>query len=234
MTNSPGRMIELCLIATLGLTHVSGPAVAGPAPDTRDHSYAYLTSGGNITMSGDTKDIARARRFKQGSGPLLWFREGGQEYIVRDPDTLAQLEAVWKPGRELDVAEAKLDRQHDSLDRKHDQLEAKHDALESRRDALADRESELAERESDDSARPAARAELARQRRELRQQQQALAGELRALEQPMTELRAQIDAIQRQLDALRQKQELASSKEETEVRAVFRRAIATGAAKPAR
>jgi hypothetical protein len=41
-----------------------------------------------------------------------------------------------------------------------------------------------------------------------------------------------MDAIQRQLDALHQKQRLASSKEDTEVRAVVRRAIAAGTARP--
>jgi hypothetical protein len=230
MMNPTVRLIKLCLIAAVGLTQASGPAAA----DTRDHSYAYLANGGSITMSGDAKDVARARSLKQGSGPLLWFREGGQEYIVRDPDTLAQLEAVWKPGRELDVAEAKLDRQHDALDHKHDQLDAKRDGLESRREALADRESEIADRESEGSVSQATKAELAKQRRDLQQQQQALAGEMRALDQPMKELRTQMDAIQRQLDALHQKQKLASSKEETDVRAVFRRAIAAGTAKPAR
>jgi hypothetical protein len=234
MTSSPVRMIELCVIAVVGLIHVPGPAAAEVSSGTRDHSYAYLTNGGNISMSGTSKDIARARSFRQGSGPLLWFREGGQEYVVRDPDTLAQLEAVWKPGRELDVAEEKLDRQNDSLETKQNQLEAKRDQLEFRRDALADRESDVGDRESDNSASPAARAELAKQRRNLQQQQQALAGELRALERPMKELRAQMEAIQRQLDALHLKQELASSKEETDVRALFRRAIAAGTAKPVR
>src|SRR4051812_42884292 len=185
MMNSPARLIELCLLAAVGLAQVSGPAAAEPS-DTRDHgSYAYLASGGSITMSGDSKDVARARSFKQGNGPLLWFREGGREYIVRDPDTLAQLDAVWKPGRELDAEESKLDRQHDGLEHKHDQLDARRDALESRRDALADRESELADRESDDSASSATRGALARQRRDLQQQKQSLTGELRALDQPM-------------------------------------------------
>lgn len=234
MMNSPFRLTELCLIAALGLANAPGLAAAGPAPDARDHSYAYLASGGSITMSGDAKDVARARSFKQSSGPLLWFREGGQEYIVRDPDTLAQLDAVWKPGRELDAAESRLDRQHDGLDRQHDQLETKRDQLESRRDALADRDSELADRASDDSTSPATRAELARQRRDLQQKRQALAGEMRALDQPMKELRAQMDAIQGQLDELHRKQELASRKEEIEVRAVFRRAIAAGTARPVR
>jgi hypothetical protein len=234
MTRSFVRLIELCLIAAVSLTHAPGMAAAERASDARDHSYAYLRNGGEITMSGSSKDIARARSFKQGGGPMLWFREGGQEYVVRDPDTLAQLEAVWKLGRELDAAEEKLDRQNESLDSKRDQLDAKREELESRRDVLADRESDLADRASEDSVSPAAKAELAKQRRNLQQQRQALADELRALERPMKELGSQVDAIQRQLDALHQKQKLASSKEETDVRALFRRAIAAGTAKPVR
>ena len=234
MTRSPFRLIELCLLAAVGLTQAPGMAGAERASEMRDHSYAYLRNGGEITMSGSSKDIDRARSFRQGGGPMLWFREGGQEYIVRDPDTLAQLEAVWKPGRELDAAEEKLDRQNDSLDGKRDQLDAKREELESRRDDLAERESDLADRASEDSVSAATKAELAKQRRNLEQQRQALADEIRALERPMKELRSQMDAIQRQLDALHQKQKLAASKEETDARALFRRAIAAGTARPVR
>ena len=235
MTNSPARLFELCLIAALGLAHASSPALADitATASKHDHSYVYLANGGSITMSGDSKDVARARSFRQANGPLLLFREAGQEYLVRDPDTLAQLDAVWKPGRELDLAESKLDRQHDGLDRKHDQLDSKRDALEARRDRLSDRDSELADRESD-SPSASARGEIARKRHELQQQRQALDAEIHALEQPMAELRTQMDAIQRQLDALRQKQEALSSKEETEMWALLRRAIAAGTAKPVR
>jgi len=232
MTISPTRLFQLCLIAALGLTHAPSSARGDVTASKRDHSYAYLASGGSITMSGNVKDVARARSFKQSSGPLLWFREAGQEYIVRDPDTLAQLDTIWKPGRELDIAESKLDRQHDGLDRKHDQLDSKRDALEARRDRLSDRDSELADRESEDSVSASARADIARKRRELQQQRTALDGEIRALEQPMAELRTQMDAIQRQLDALRPKQEAISSKEETEMWALLRRAITGGTAKP--
>jgi len=234
MMNARVRLTELCLIGALALTHAPSTAAADGASKPRGNSYAYLSDGGSITMSGDSKDIARARSFKQGSGPLLWFREGGQEYIVRDPDTLAQLEAAWKPARALDVEESKLDRQHDGLERQHDQLDSKRDQLESRREALSDRESELAERASEDSVSAATRAEIAKQRRELQRQQQALTGEVRALEAPMKELRGQMEVIQRQLDALRPKQKLASQAEDVEVRAVFRRAIAAGKATPAR
>lgn len=233
MRNPSARLIQLCLIAALGLTHAPGLASARPASGMRD-SYIYVARGGSITMSGDDKDMARARSFKQSGGPMLWFRDAGQEYLVRDADTLAQLEVVWKPGRELEVVEDNLDRQHDDLDARHERLEARRDKLSDRRDALADRESELADRESEDSLGAAARAEIARKRRDLRQQRDRLDGEIRALEAPMSELRAQMDALQRQLDALRPKQQAATAKEETEMRALLRRAIAAGTARPVR
>jgi len=200
------------------------------AHDLRDLCYTYLSEGGNVTVFGDSKGVARARSFRQGNASVLWFREGGQEYIVRDPDTLAQLEAAGTAGREPSVEEHKLDRQHDGLERKREQLDSKRDEIKSRREALTERESELAERESKDSA-SATRENLATQRREIQREQQALAEEMRGLEPSRKEVRAQIDAIQRQIDALRLKRELASR---DEVRALFRRAITAGKATPAR
>jgi hypothetical protein len=209
-----------------------GLAAASPAHDPADHSYTYLAKGGGITVFGDSKGVERALRFKRGDASLLWFREGGKEYIVRDPDTLAQLEAAWTPARELDVEEHELDRQRDGLERKRDRLDAKRDEIKSRREAVAERESELAERESEASVSAATRAELAKQRRDLQRQLRALAGELRALEPSMQEVRAQMDAIQRQIDAVHVKRELAPRN--PEVCAQFRRAITAGKATPAR
>jgi hypothetical protein len=216
------------LLAAVLAAYAPSLAAASPAHDPPDHSYTYLGKGGNVTVFGDSKGVARALSFKQGNASVLWFREGGHEYIVRDPDALAQLEAAWTRGRELDV-EAQV-RQHDGLARKHEQLNAKRDEIKARRDALTERESELAERESEDPVR-AGREDLAKQRRDLRREQQALAGELRALEPSLKELRPQMDAIQRQIDVLRLKRELASN---AEVCAQFRRAITAGKATPAR
>lgn len=227
MMRSSARRLGIGLAAIVGFAALPGLALAKPP---RDFSYAYLSDGGSITMSGDSRDLARIRAFKQGSGPMLWFRDGSQEHLVRDADTLAQLDVAWRPGRELDAAEAALDRQIDDLDRKHDVLDTKRDALDSRRDALADRESELADREADDA--PANRAAITKQRRELQQQQRALVDERRTLERPMKELRARMDALKPKLDALHQKQTATSAKEEADVRAILRRAVTAGTAKP--
>lgn len=198
---------------------VVGLLAAPAAAEGRD-GYAYLSgNGSSITMSGDSRDVPRIRSLKQGNAPVLWFRDGGREYVVRDPDTLAQLDAIWKPSRKLDDAEAALDRKEEEIDRKRDQLDARRDQLESRREALADRAADL---DHDD-----------KQRRELQQQQQALGDEIRGLDAPMKDLRAQTAALRRQIDALRQEQKAASAKEQVELRALFRRAITAGTAKPA-
>ena len=67
MTSSSVRLIELCLLAAVCLAQAPGTAAAEGTSETRDHSYAYLGNGGNITMSGSTRDITRARSFRQGS-----------------------------------------------------------------------------------------------------------------------------------------------------------------------
>lgn len=219
-------LLRLCLVLAVG----SGVAAA---ESSRGFSYAYLRDGGSITMSGDSRDIEHVRSFKQGGTPVLWFRDGGQEYLVRDAGTLAALETVWKPGRELDAAEEALDRQSDGLDHKQDQLDGQREALDTRQEALDERESELADRESDDAS-AATRADVAKQRRELQQQRQVIAGERRKLDAPSRELRAQLEVIRRQLDVLHQKQKLASAKEDVEMRALLRRAVASGTAKPAK
>jgi hypothetical protein len=108
-----------------------GLAPASRARARRDHSYTYLGEGGDLTVVGDSEGVARALSFRQGDASLLWFREGGQEYIVRDPDTLAQLEAAWSaPRRELDAEEARLDGQRDSLERRRRALAGEPHALE--------------------------------------------------------------------------------------------------------
>jgi prefoldin subunit 5 len=224
------RRFGVWLVVAIGLVGSPGWAAADPRPgDHGGFSYAYVSDGGSITASGDMRDLARARSFKS-SGPMLWFRDGAREFLVRDPDTLAQLDAAWRPSRALDAAAAELDRQHDELDRKQDELDARQDGLDSRQEALASRESALADREED--ATPAGRAELAKQRRALQQEQRALAAELRTLDRPRKELRTQLDALEKKLDALRPQQTAASSKEGVAVRAILRAAIASGTARP--
>jgi hypothetical protein len=231
------RLIELGLLAALGVTQAPRLATAEPrppaaAPEERDVNYVYFHDADHTSMSGDTKDIERARRFQQGKQPVLWFRDGGQEYVIRDPDTLAQLDAIWKPVRETGDAQGKLGTQMGELGTQQGKIGSHQGLIGTRQGTLAIRESALDMRASSDALSPADKAELASQRRALRQQQRELGKEMRALAQPMKELGDQMAVLGRQMEVLGQKMEAASHKAMAETRAALRRAIASGLAKP--
>ena len=232
------RLIELGLLAALGLTQAPRAAAADPRPPAaaaeRDLNYVYLRDADHTSMSGDMKDIERARRFQQGSQPVLWFRDGGQEYIVRDPDTLAQLDAIWKPVHETGEAQGKLGTQMGGLGTQQGQIGSHQGLIGTRQGTLAVRESVLDMRASSEALSAADKAELAKQRRALRQQQRELDKEMRALEAPMKALGDQMAVLGRQMEVLGQKMEAASHKATAETRALLRRAIAAGVAKPAK
>jgi len=244
MMNTRFRPVELGLLVVLGLAGVPDRVRADPDRATptvtsdrkdRDHdlNYVYFHDDNNTTMSGDMKDIERARRLRHGKEPLLWFRDAGQEYVIRDAATLKQLEVVWKPVRELGEAQGKLGSQQGELGRQQGELGTRQGVLGTRQGTLAVRESALDMRSSNDSLSPAERDQLAKRRDELRQQQRALRKEMRAFEKPMRELGDRMQVLGREMEALGQKMTAASAKAEAELRALFKRAIASGLARTA-
>lgn len=233
---------RLALLAALTLAGTSRHAGADPgshtAPATASRepelNYVYFMDDNHTSMSGSTKDIEIARRFKQAKEPVLWFRDGGQEYVVRDPAVLKQIEATWKPVVELGEAQGKLGTQQGELGTQQGELGSQQGVLGARQGTLAVRESALDLRDNTGSLSDAERTELTRQRHELRRQQRTLDKQMRALDRPMRELGEKMEVLGREMEALGRKMEAASHKAEAELRALLRRAIASGAAKPAR
>lgn len=91
-----------------------------------DHgdSYAVITGNGHehMTFSGDmhTSEIEKARRAAHGD--FLWFSHEGKSYIVDDPATLAQIEAMYKPIEELGKQQEVLGKQQEALGREQEAL----------------------------------------------------------------------------------------------------------------
>lgn len=234
------RIAELGLVVTLGLAGLPHLASADPGATARataaepELNYIYFQDDDRTSMSGETKDIARAARFRQGKEVLLWFRDGGQEYVVRDPVVLKQVEATGRPVRELGAAQGKLGSQMGELGRQQGAYGAQQGLLATRQGALAIREAALDMRTSHEQLTPAQTAAIDQQRAELRKQQKALGKELRAFKKPMRELDDQMGALSREMDALSQKMDAASHKAQVDMRTAIRQAIASGAAKPAK
>jgi beta-lactamase regulating signal transducer with metallopeptidase domain len=62
---------------------------------TRQLDFVLLGEDGQQTMSGSLEDVQRAKRHQTNGEPLLWFRNDGREYVIRDRDVLRQARAVW-------------------------------------------------------------------------------------------------------------------------------------------
>jgi hypothetical protein len=234
------RVVELGVLATLGLAGLPHLASADPGPTARvvaaepELNYIYFQDDDRTSMSGDSRDIARAQRFRQGKETLLWFRDGGQEYVVRDPAVLKQVDATWRPVRELGEAQGKLGSQMGELGRQQGAYGAQQGVLGTRQGALAIREAALDMRSSHEQLTPAETAAIDHQRSELRKQQKALGKEMRAFKKPMRELDEQMGTLSREMDGLSQKMDLASHKARADMRSAIRQAIANGTAKPAK
>ena len=83
-----------------------------PAPkveqQSRELSYVFLDDA--VTkLSGPAADVDAARRLKRANEPLLWFRHGGRDYVIRDPVTLQQVQLVARVGGEEGREQAQLD-----------------------------------------------------------------------------------------------------------------------------
>jgi bla regulator protein blaR1 len=216
---------------TTSAAPTAAPAIAAVRRD-RDLNYVYLVDD-NTTMSGDSRDVERARRLRRGKEPLVWFRSGGQDYVIREPGILQQIDAAMTPVRDLGNQQGELGKQQGELGKQQGELGARMSVIGTREGTLAVRESALAMRDQSDALTPAEKDKLARQRHELRQHERALRKEMRALERPMHQLGERMQVLGQQMQVLGQQMQVASARAEAELRALFQKAIASGTAKPA-
>src|SRR4029077_6946162 len=79
---------------------------------------AHMTYSGN--GDGDRPEIDKARPMAHGD--FLWFSRGGKSYFVDDPQTLAQIQAMYKPMEDLGRQQEELGRQQEALGRQQEEL----------------------------------------------------------------------------------------------------------------
>jgi beta-lactamase regulating signal transducer with metallopeptidase domain len=91
-------------------------------------SYAIVRGNGkeNLTFSGDWSEgrkeaIAKARTQAAGKD-FLWFTRDGKSYIVDDPTTIAQIEAMYKPMEELGRQQEELGKKQEVLGKQQEEL----------------------------------------------------------------------------------------------------------------
>ena len=88
-------------------------------------SYAIIRGDGSRQMSfnGDihSSDIDKARQ-QAGGKDFLWFRHDGKNYMIDDPATLAQIEAMYKPMEDLGRQQEELGKKQEALGKQQEEL----------------------------------------------------------------------------------------------------------------
>jgi hypothetical protein len=196
------RRIALAALAALcGSIALVQPVAAGPIQSDGGTSYVLLTAGSqNSMMSGSTYDLRRAHAIRVGREGLLYVRQGGAAYVIRDAATLRRAEAIFEPQQALGARQAELG--------------SRQAALGDRQAALGAQQARLGARQAGASPRQA--AALAHRQDELGRQQDALG--------------RQQDALGRQQDALGREQERLGRQAEGPFRALVEDAIRRGVA----
>jgi bla regulator protein BlaR1 len=207
-------------------------------------NYVMFNDDRHTIMSGSTKDIDRARRFKRPGERLLWFRHNGREYVVRDSALLEQVQSIWLPVNVIGDAQGQVGAKQGELGAKQGEigdrqskLGAKQGNLGSRQGELGGRQAALEARYDDRRQTEAERRALETRRRgiddemrDLDEQMRALDAEMRELDKPLRDLDEQMRVLDKEMEALDRKMEAAVERAEEQMRALFERAIATGAA----
>ena len=136
-------------------------------------SYVLFTGhDGSSMVNGSSDDFQRAKAYRAGDAPLLYVRQDGVAYVIRDPAILSRAEAIMEPQQELGRRQGELGRQQGELGR--------------RQGKLGQEQARLGRLMADST--PRQMGELGRQQGELGRQQSALGEQQAALGRQQAEL----------------------------------------------
>lgn len=208
------------------------PKAAPPAPPTfgdkvtgvlnlggtRGGDAYVLIDGDHVSMAGSSDDIRTAKAAQRGDEPVLWLREDGKQYLVRDPVTLQRVKEAHAPVAALGEQQGRLGEQQGALGARQGGLGAKQGELGARMAAIAAEQAAAGLQ-----GREARQAETDRRMKALAEEQDALARQQEALAR-------QQEPLARQQEALARRQEAASERMQREVARLLHDAIRSGKA----
>ena len=211
MILTAARVTKLRPTALATLAALSGFLLLISPTDVRaarsgDHaSYVLLDEGSqSTTMSGSTDDLDRARALRSGKEALLYARQDGRAYVIRDAATLRRAHSIFEPQRVLGSRQAELG--------------ARQAELGGRQAALGAEQARIGALQA--SASPQRADELGRQQDALGRRQDAFG--------------RQQDELGRQQDALGREQDRLGREAEAKFDTLLAEAIESGVAQPVR
>ncbi|HEX6038259.1 M56 family metallopeptidase [Longimicrobium sp.] len=234
--------------AASAVVHAAGHAVTAKTGQSQEEiPFVVLRGDDNVVMSGSSRDVERARRLRRGDEPLLWFRYGGQEYVVRDAAVLREVDELWGPVGRIGEEQGRIGEQQGAIGEAQGRIGEQLGRIGERQGTLGARQGELgarlgalAAREVGDLSDTERRAiereheQLETEMRRLDEQMEALDQEMRRVERPMDDRDGEMEALGEQMEALGDRMEAAVERAQTGMHALVRRAIESGAAEAVR
>lgn len=209
--------------------------------------FVYIRDDDHTMMSGESGDAARARRFRRSGEPMLWLRQDGQEYVVRDRDVLRDVDELWHPVSRIGGEQGRLGARQGELGAEQGRRGAKQGEVGARQGRVGARQGVVAARLGLLAAREAAGVS-ASERRDMDREREALDRDMRQLEREMASLNEEMRDVEpprrgideemarlgREMGVLGRQMEDASRRAHAAMRTLVARAIRSGAAEPVR
>jgi hypothetical protein len=163
----PHRIATLASLAVLAGVLISPPCLAAEASRSAG-AWAYvlfIPGSPDVSMSGSMDDVRRARSLRSDGEGVLYVRQGGSAYVIRDAATLRKAQSLFEPQKALGARQGELGSRQASLGQQQSRLGAQQAQIGMRQAGSSPREAEALARQQDD---------LGRQQNALGQQQNAL------------------------------------------------------------
>jgi len=161
------RFAAVAALVVLGGALASAPGLAADRGRTAGAWGYVLFSPGSrdISMSGSMDDVRRAKALRSDGEGLLFVRQGGAAYLIRDAATLRRVAALFEPQRALGARQSELGSRQSALGQQQSRLGAQQARLGLQQANSSPHDADVLARQQDD---------LGRQQDALGRQQDAL------------------------------------------------------------
>jgi beta-lactamase regulating signal transducer with metallopeptidase domain len=220
------------------------PPAAPARSSVSGSDFMLLTSDDQMVWHAGSRDHMRIRSLQRNGEPMLWFRYEGAEYVVRDPEVVAQAEAIWQPLSDIGKTQGELGAKQGALGAEQGKHGAAMGELGAEQGELGSRLGELAMKQASLSLQAAGRElsaeekatlklqedEIRVEMKKLQEEMEALSLKMREFEAPMRDLQKQMEPLAKEMRALGDKMSDAAKKAEAEMRQLMESAVKEGKA----
>jgi bla regulator protein BlaR1 len=171
------RIATLASLAVLAGALISPPCLAAEAGRSAGAWAFVLFSPGSrdVSMSGSMDDVRRARSVRSGGEGLLYVRQGGSAYVIRDGAALHRAQSLFEPQKALGARQSDLGSRQSALGQQQSRLGAQQAKIGLRQAGSSPREAEALAHQQDGLGRQ--QDALGRQQDTLGRQQDELGRE---------------------------------------------------------